>query len=260
MQVIKDSVADARARSREQTIREAATRLFAAEGFHAVSTRRIAAEAGVSEGTIFHYFGAKQALMLDILERFYRETLEASAAAIVDREMDSLTRLLQLGVNHVLALAADNGLMMRLIQVYLSVDVTIARETEQSPLRAMNRSYVRYVDRTLKEAAERGELRADFDLRATRDIYFGALEYGLRTRQHHANADDDPTAWVEALVLPLWRGISRAEPPTAAPAPDRLGDLCERLESVATRLEQQADRPADHRQKKAPTKRGASRG
>ena len=49
---------------REQEILRAATELFASTGFHTTSTRRIAEAAGVSEGTVFHYFGSKHDLML----------------------------------------------------------------------------------------------------------------------------------------------------------------------------------------------------
>jgi AcrR family transcriptional regulator len=39
-----------------------ASRLFGRDGYTAVTTAMIAEEAGVSEGTVFHYFGSKEAL------------------------------------------------------------------------------------------------------------------------------------------------------------------------------------------------------
>jgi AcrR family transcriptional regulator len=46
----------------------AARRLFADEGFEAVSMRRIAAEAGVDPSLIHHYFGSKDELFLAAIE------------------------------------------------------------------------------------------------------------------------------------------------------------------------------------------------
>ena len=66
-----------RLEQREADILQAATRLFAADGFHATSTRKIAAAAGVSEGTVFHYFSTKNALLLAILDDFYADLAAA---------------------------------------------------------------------------------------------------------------------------------------------------------------------------------------
>ena len=67
-----------RLEQREADILEAATTLFAADGFHATSTRKIAAAAGVSEGTVFHYFNTKNALLLAILDGFYEGLIETA--------------------------------------------------------------------------------------------------------------------------------------------------------------------------------------
>jgi AcrR family transcriptional regulator len=48
---------------KQSKILEAALQLFATEGYNAVSTNRIAKQAGVSEGLIFRHFGNKQGLL-----------------------------------------------------------------------------------------------------------------------------------------------------------------------------------------------------
>jgi TetR/AcrR family fatty acid metabolism transcriptional regulator len=62
---VRDLVVGAR---REQIV-EAATRVFAEKGFRRATTREVAREAGVSEGTIYNYFEGKDALLMAILER-----------------------------------------------------------------------------------------------------------------------------------------------------------------------------------------------
>ncbi|MDL2288189.1 TetR/AcrR family transcriptional regulator [Oscillospiraceae bacterium OttesenSCG-928-F05] len=47
----------------KEKILKAALTLFNSAGFHGTSTAKIAAEAGVSNGTLFHYFSTKEALV-----------------------------------------------------------------------------------------------------------------------------------------------------------------------------------------------------
>ncbi len=49
-------------------VRKAALRLFAAEGYAAVSMRAIAAEVGLQAGALYNHFPTKQAILFDLLE------------------------------------------------------------------------------------------------------------------------------------------------------------------------------------------------
>lgn len=223
-----------RLEERERIILDAATELFASAGFHATSTRKIAAAAGVSEGTVFHYFGSKNELMLGILHRFYNDVLNPHAANILDSVMGTRARLRELALHHVRSLAADNALMMRLLQVYVGVDLEFLGETQQSPLRLLNRRYVTHLDRVMREGMERGDLRSDLDIRATRDLVFGTLEYGLRTHLYHHGLEG-LDAYVDTLLQPIWPGLSASptEEHTSNRLITRLEKACERLEALA---------------------------
>ena len=224
-----------RLEEREREILDAATRLFATAGFHATSTRKIAAAAGVSEGTVFHYFGSKNELMLGILDRFYHEVLNPRAAEILDTVMGTHGRLRALAVHHVSSLAADSALMMRLLQVYVGVDLEILGQDRQSPLRDLNRSYVGHLDRAVREGVERGDLRDALETRPVRDLFFGTLEYGLRTHLYR-HGNEGLNTYVDALLEPLWQGLSNThQSGTSAEV------LTERLEMVCDRLERNAD-------------------
>lgn len=59
-----------------ETILEAATRVFVAEGYARATTNRIAAAAGVSVGSLYQYFPSKDAIAVELLRR-YREGLVA---------------------------------------------------------------------------------------------------------------------------------------------------------------------------------------
>lgn len=54
---------------RREEILQASARLFAAEGYHAVSMARIAAEVGISAVTILHYFPSKKDVLFAVAER-----------------------------------------------------------------------------------------------------------------------------------------------------------------------------------------------
>jgi AcrR family transcriptional regulator len=57
-----------RAAQRKMQIINAAAHLFAEKGFHRTTTRDIAKEADVSEGTLYNYFKSKDDLLLDIMD------------------------------------------------------------------------------------------------------------------------------------------------------------------------------------------------
>ena len=65
---------------RARAILAAAERLFAADGYHAVSLRRIADEAGVPLALVDYHFGRKQALFDAIFARSRRNVKERLAA------------------------------------------------------------------------------------------------------------------------------------------------------------------------------------
>ena len=64
----KDGVRDLLVAARRRQILDAATRVFAEKGFRRATTREVAREAGVSEGTIYNYFEDKDALLMAILD------------------------------------------------------------------------------------------------------------------------------------------------------------------------------------------------
>ena len=65
-----------RRRSAEESIariHEAAARLFAEHGYHGVTTRQIAAAAGLNIGTVHHHVGTKHALYAAVYARLFSE-------------------------------------------------------------------------------------------------------------------------------------------------------------------------------------------
>ena len=63
---------------------DAAERLLIDEGYAAVTTRRVAEEAGVNHGLIHYYFGSMEELFIQVLERF--------TATLIERQRDMYAR------------------------------------------------------------------------------------------------------------------------------------------------------------------------
>ena len=70
----------AKAEQTRRNIVDAALRLFPVKGYDGTTMRAIAAEAGVSLGNAYYYFGSKEHL----IQAFYDQMQEAHAAAVVD--------------------------------------------------------------------------------------------------------------------------------------------------------------------------------
>lgn len=59
-----------------QELLDAAERLLISDGYAAVSTRRLADEAGLNHGLIHYYFGSMDELFVQVLERFTQRLIE----------------------------------------------------------------------------------------------------------------------------------------------------------------------------------------
>jgi AcrR family transcriptional regulator len=66
---------------RREAVITAATRAFAASGYEATSTEEVARLAGISQPYVFRLFGTKRELFLAAVERSFRRTVDAFAAA-----------------------------------------------------------------------------------------------------------------------------------------------------------------------------------
>jgi AcrR family transcriptional regulator len=99
-----------RIEQRRQQIIEAAARVFARKGYERATTREIAQEADVSEGTIYNYFSSKQQLLLELADLVQEEF-----SAIVPEPqtvVDMRSAVVQ-AVERVLAVIAENAVVIR---------------------------------------------------------------------------------------------------------------------------------------------------
>ena len=102
---------EALAPNRQANILQAAERLFATRGFHGVSIRDIADEAGVPLALVGYYYGPKHELFHAIFAHWNQtieERLQALDAASSDpRDPDTLTRIIEAFVGPVIRLRSS---------------------------------------------------------------------------------------------------------------------------------------------------------
>jgi AcrR family transcriptional regulator len=64
----------------ETSLLDAAEELLVEGGYASITTRRLAAHAGVNHGLVHYYFGSMDALLLEVLERFTARLIERQRA------------------------------------------------------------------------------------------------------------------------------------------------------------------------------------
>ncbi len=91
---VEEAVRAARTGSRRRQVLDAAVKVMGRNGFHRMSMQELAAEANVSVGLIYKYFGGKEDLLLATIVRIlevFRDQLDPVMAAAGDDVVDQLT-------------------------------------------------------------------------------------------------------------------------------------------------------------------------
>ncbi|HNR52743.1 MAG TPA: helix-turn-helix domain-containing protein, partial [Deltaproteobacteria bacterium] len=99
---------------KKNTIYNAALQVFAEDGFHKSTMKKIAALSGVAKGTVYEYFKSKEELLEQLLKERNQEIVE-KITAICSKDTDILQQVKELLEFWVLFIE-ENLLLYRLIQ------------------------------------------------------------------------------------------------------------------------------------------------
>jgi len=80
-----------RSKDTVEAILTAATHIFSELGYAACTTNKIAVRAGVSIGSLYQYFPNKDAIIVSLTERMFREGLKMTEAIVKDTENSQAT-------------------------------------------------------------------------------------------------------------------------------------------------------------------------
>ncbi|MDD4311075.1 MAG: TetR/AcrR family transcriptional regulator [Eubacteriales bacterium] len=76
----------------KKTLLSCANRIECSEGVGAISIRRLAAEANIAIGTVYHYFDSKQDVLLTLTEEYWKEALLQMRERITAEHFDEQLR------------------------------------------------------------------------------------------------------------------------------------------------------------------------
>ena len=221
-----------RVESKEAAIIKAAEEIILERGFAKSTIAAIAKHAGVAEGTVYLYFTNKEDLARGVLAAFY-ERLTRTAARGVRKEQSTHGRLAFLARHHLKTIIKER----RLLELLAVVD----RDGDfgEGDVYQFNRNYVAVFDQVVRDGAWRGDLKDEIKLPVARDIFFGGLEYVMRTMLIKKRARDVDGS-VEAFIDILVGGLAprRREAPLSA---KQARDLADQLSLAATDFRAGAD-------------------
>jgi TetR/AcrR family transcriptional repressor of nem operon len=143
------------------------------QGFNASGVQDITDAAGVPKGSFYNHFESKEAFAVEVLDRYFRGAAE-SMAVLSDERIPPLERLSRY-VDRVAAhLAAQQyqGCMVGNLGTELSDQSRLVRDR----LSAIFAAWTRMVENCLREAQQRGELRAELDVGAVAAFFLNAWQ------------------------------------------------------------------------------------
>src|SRR5205823_14469724 len=94
-------------RERGEQVYAAALRLFREKGYHATSMQDIAAAVGLYKGSLYHYIGGKEDLLVQVFERAMGSLLTDVERIVADSSIRAAYQLRMILRAHVAAVA-DN--------------------------------------------------------------------------------------------------------------------------------------------------------
>jgi AcrR family transcriptional regulator len=94
-------------RERSEEVYAAALRLFTEKGYHATSMQDIAALVGLYKGSLYHYIGSKEELLVQVFERAMRSLIAEVERIVADPSLRPLDQLRLVIEAHVGAVAEN---------------------------------------------------------------------------------------------------------------------------------------------------------
>lgn len=212
---------------REDAIVSAASDIFHARGMRAAKMAEIAAAAGLAEGTLYLYFKNKEALFAAVVARHWRDLTMGAAGAVagIDPPREQLEALARYTLKRIVA---DWQLFeLSFVLHYGSPEPADASD---------RRGYVKVFDNVIARGIDRGIFAPKVPPRMVRDLFFGTMEYSVRSALRREEQADE-----NAIIAMLLAAMDGVLLPLAADAGD--AGLPARLERAVERLERLAERP-----------------
>jgi AcrR family transcriptional regulator len=172
--------------ARPQELLEAALRIFATRGYHNTRLEDVAAEVGVTKGTIYHYFDNKEQLLLRAVDQYQERAFGRIHEAIRARDTTAAERigLLIRGAFGGVDPERSSILLLLLQGIAHEVPDVYRRWLATGPLEAW-----RLLTSIIGEGIAQGEFRADADAEVCARIVLSGLLTQLVWQRHAPRVD-----------------------------------------------------------------------
>ena len=171
-----------KATERPSALFEAALKTFAAKGYRATRLEEVAEAAGVSKGTIYHYFQNKDDLLLQAIEAKMQDRAEEVESILQGFQGSSEDKLrLLIGNLWERWQCKDWGSLQRLLWGEIASEFPSFYETwaKRGPIRTWH-----LVEKILDEGRASGEFRKDLDAAAAARFLVSGLMQQATVRVH----------------------------------------------------------------------------
>lgn len=165
---------------RRQRVLDAAARLFGNHAYREVTTSLIASSAGVAEGTLFHHFGSKDALLAEASARYGQGFADAMFAGLTpDRDVPDVASVIRRAFAYVRFNQPSFGIFL----------LTDEAGSTRGAKRANREAIVTRLATLFALWSERKQMReADPEILA--ELCFGLVEAALRECYAGGHVDD----------------------------------------------------------------------
>jgi TetR/AcrR family fatty acid metabolism transcriptional regulator len=156
-------------------ILQAATEVFAEQGFASVTVAEIADRAGIGKGTVYEYFSSKDELLFAVFEWINEGIFERIHTLLEDggTTHERLQRLLDLGAQ----ITSEQVEMQAVVLDFWSASRgTKVEERYNQACLTTFRAYRRLVADVIREGQTTGELRSDVDPEAVAVMVVAAMD------------------------------------------------------------------------------------
>ncbi|MBP1711675.1 MAG: transcriptional regulator, TetR family [Deltaproteobacteria bacterium] len=164
-------VSHPRTKSRKDRIMDAALRIFAEKSFQEATISEISKEAGVSEATIYEYFGTKEDLLFAIPEKISNDTAKESQAVLpFIKDVEGRMRAILFSY---VQLYQNNPHYSALVLLQLMSSKRFRQTAAHEAIRRSAHSLLEII----REGIADGTFRSDADAYLIRSMLMGTIEH-----------------------------------------------------------------------------------
>lgn len=190
--------------NREQDIVAAAARVFQEKGYHAATTRDIAAAVGIQQASLYYYIASKEELLYLVVREPIMQ-LYAQVEAIVKSSLPARVKI-ERGIQaHLVAFDENYPHMFVFVQELHNVVQAL-----QDTLREFPGRYQNLWEELLRQGVARGELRADLDVITSALMILGMCNWMYRWYRKGGRLDVQAVAkqYADAILDGIVRRVA----------------------------------------------------